>query len=124
MRSLIFCVCLMLPGLALALPGVEFTGSLTKDGAGIDEPTTLEFRVYESEEGGEALWTETHEDVDVSGGVFKVLLFEDASLTPEMLARTDLFVAIVVGDELQPLAAPVGCGGQEVVEYFGSLVLR
>ena len=63
MRALLVCLLAVLPSVAVALPGVEFKGTLLKDGAGVTGPTDLEIRIYESKADGDPIWTETHEGV-------------------------------------------------------------
>jgi hypothetical protein len=50
------------------------------DGVPVDTTVSMTFALFDVEEGGEALWTETQEDVVVSGGVLSTTLGQVESL--------------------------------------------
>ncbi|MGB9561240.1 MAG: DUF2341 domain-containing protein, partial [bacterium] len=49
---------------------------LDSSGVGINDTVRMVFRLYESEIGGEQIWSEIHDEVIVSNGLFSVLLGE------------------------------------------------
>ena len=83
---------------------ISFQGLLT-DGSGNivpDGPYDLSFSVYDTDSGGIALWTEAHAAVDVSDGIFGVVL---GSTTPLALAFDKQYwlgIAVSGGSELSP----------------------
>jgi hypothetical protein len=62
-------------GQAALPPTMNFQGYLTNPAGGpIQESLTMVFSLFTQETGGSALWTETHPDVPVTGGIYSVLL--------------------------------------------------
>ncbi len=54
---------------------INYQGHLTDEsGNPVDEATKLKFDLFDSELGGSAIWTETHDSVDVRNGYFAVQL--------------------------------------------------
>jgi len=92
--------------LALALPAAaqdaltfSYQGTLTDgDGAAVDGQRAVSFRIYDAGEGGEAIWSETHEALEVVGGL---LTAEVGSVMPIENLPTDsgLYMGVTIGDE-------------------------
>ena len=56
-------------------PEINYQGYLRDvDGNPINGPVKMTFSIYDVTSGGTALWTETHTDVDVTDGVYSVVL--------------------------------------------------
>ena len=74
----------------------------------VDEPVTasysVKFSLYTQRSGGESLWTETHDSVDVVDGVFSVDLGTITPLETELSEQVLLYLGITVGesDEMSP----------------------
>jgi len=111
---------LSLFGLLLCLPGsssaqvppiLHFQGRLLDaGGAPVSDQVNLEFRLYADAMDGDALWTERHGQVGVSGGAFQVYLGLNAPFEAVFADGEPRFLGIAVngGDELtprQPIAA-------------------
>ncbi len=88
-----------------AVPGeINFQGLLLDSGGQpVNGLVDLVFRLYASETGGTALWTEGHTDVDVLDGVYDVALGSVTPLTPTVLGNATLYLEIdVEGETLAP----------------------
>jgi len=57
------------------------------------------FSMYDDSTGGNMLWSESHPSVQVTGGLFNVLLGSDFPITPEILNESDIFLNIKVDVE-------------------------
>jgi hypothetical protein len=69
------------PGQAAIPRTLNFQGYLTNAGGSpINGTVAMAFSIYVQETGGTALWTETHPDVQVTGGIYQVLLGEGTPL--------------------------------------------
>jgi hypothetical protein len=81
-----------------------YQGELTDlDGVPVDGVETFTFALYPQAEGGEALWSEAHEDVPVVDGAFVVVLGGAQSFTPEDFATaTWLGVTRLGAGEMAP----------------------
>ena len=65
---------LIAAGSLLAVPGmINYQGLLLDDGAPVQGTKSVQFRIYDSAEGGTSLWEE-FQSVAFSDGVFSVLL--------------------------------------------------
>lgn len=65
----------------------------------------LTFKIYTSETGGTAIWTETQPAVNIIGGVYSVVLGSVSPLTPAFDVPYWLGTTIGAGAELQPRTA-------------------
>ena len=102
MRPALICLFFALPAAALAQPvTLTYQGELTDlAGAPFEGARTLTFRLYADEEGGDALWTERHDDVDVLAGRFTVVLGARQALPGAEVADVDLWLGVqAAGDE-------------------------
>ncbi len=68
--------------LAFAIPRqINYQGKLTDStGVALNGPYTMVFRIYDSPSGGTALWSETHDSVFITKGLFDVVLGETTPL--------------------------------------------
>lgn len=89
------------------IPGVtpllSYQGRLVTPGTGAPKPDgtyEMSFRLYTVATGGTALWTETR-DVQVSGGVFSVLLGEITALNASHFNGQVLWLGIKVGADAE-----------------------
>jgi hypothetical protein len=88
----------------LAFAGVpevmSFQGRLTDDS---DNPLngsySLTFKLYDVSAGGTALWSETHENVPVTDGLFSVLIGESGGLTDAEFEGSERYLGITVEDD-------------------------
>lgn len=72
------------------------------DGVPLDGDFNLVFRIYDVSSGADpALWTETHTLVEVSKGVFSVLLGSLVDLPPAVLEEDALWVGVTVGTDTE-----------------------
>lgn len=72
-------------------------GRLTSDnGAALNGSFQLTFRIYEVPEGGAALWTETHDDVIVTDGLYGILLGAVTPLAPEIFDSPHTFLGVTI----------------------------
>lgn len=79
-------------------------GVLYQDnGQALEGPVTLTFRLYGGAQGGNAVWTEQHEGVELGDGLYSVMLGSTVALTGDIVTRAQFF-SIQVGDgaELSP----------------------
>ena len=92
-------------GLLADVPNViGYQGRLTEnDGTPLNENISITFTIYDYETGGTALWTET-QNVEVSNGLFSVLLGESESLPTDIFSDSSRWIGINVdGDgEMTP----------------------
>lgn len=70
-----------------------------------DGAYALTFKIYTSEAGGTAIWTETQSAVQITGGVYSAVLGSVSPLTPAFDVPYWLGVTIGSGTELQPRTA-------------------
>ncbi len=64
---------------------INYQGHLTDDaGVAVTGALDFEFRIYDMETGGTALWTESHPGVDVTEGLFNIVLGSMMPIDPEM----------------------------------------
>ena len=73
-------------------------------GAPVNDTFSMMFRLYGEAEGGNAIWAELHEDIEVVDGVFGVELGHLVPFTEELAAEFGLYLGIQVGDspEMSP----------------------
>lgn len=83
---------------------IRYQGQLTDaQGAPLDGPYDLIFRLYDAATGGAVLWTEPHEDVVMTGGQFSVLLGSVNSLASEDWSQPRwLSIQVNTDPELSP----------------------
>jgi len=65
--------------------------------------TIITFNLYATEVDNQSLWTEIHEDVMVSDGIFNVILGTESAITNDLFSK-DLYLGISIdnGSELSP----------------------
>ena len=83
---------------------LTYQGQLFGAHGAVNGSYAMTFRIYESPEGGEALWTETHPDIVVVDGVFLVelgQLRDIGEITPD---AASLYLGVTLGDhaEMEP----------------------
>ena len=87
-------------GPALAAPRLTFEGVLTDtDGALLDGPVALTFALYDAAEGGAALWSETHPEVEVLEGDFYATLGDIEPLGTVLATDAPLWIGLAVEGE-------------------------
>lgn len=78
---------------------------LKSNGAAVDDGAySITFKLYTTDAGGTALWTETQPTVDISGGVYSVTLGTVTPLTAAFDQTYYLGVTVASGTELTPRA--------------------
>lgn len=91
---------IFLAGPALAAPRLTFEGVLTDtDGALLDGPVALTFALYDAAEGGAALWSETHPEVEVLEGDFYATLGDIEPLGTVLATDAPLWIGLAVDGE-------------------------
>ena len=79
-RVVLLLVLLLIAGPAGAVPfEITYTGRLLENGNPVEGPLSLSFGIFPSPSGGGASWSETHDSVQITGGMFTVQL---GSVTP------------------------------------------
>lgn len=83
---------------------LSFQGILKKsNGIAVDDGVyALTFNLYESQQGGTAIWTETQENVDLSGGIYSVFLGDVNPLSVPFDTTYYLGVKVGGSSELLP----------------------
>ena len=97
---------LFVAGTATAqVPGqINFQGLLLDaSGAPVNGLVDLDFALFDTEAGGNALWTESHLDVDVIDGVYDVALGSTTAIDASVLSGSKVYLEIdVEGETLTP----------------------
>ncbi len=89
---------------AMARPMV-YDGFLTDlNDQPIEAVVNLRFALYELQEGGDALWSETLSDVGIRGGAFSVRLGSGVPFAADLFKRENLYLGITIdgAEELSP----------------------
>jgi len=110
MRVIAFVVVLSLALLSTAalaeVPGqMNYQGTLTdSNGVAVDDIVSMTFRIYADSTGGSALWSETQSSVEVSDGIFNVLLGRVNALSDMVFQNPTRWLGITLFDdpEMQP----------------------
>jgi hypothetical protein len=91
--------------LAFAVPvTTNYQGYLENtDGEPLDATVNMTFALYATAEGGSALWTETHQNVEVTDGVFSLILGNTTSFDDDSL-EGKRYLGVTVGSD--PEMAP------------------
>lgn len=86
-------------GAARAVPGeINYQGYLTNsNGVPLSEPVDLEFAIFASDAGGNALWTEAHTEQPLVDGTFSVVLGSAVPIDPGLFANPGLWLETRVG---------------------------
>ncbi len=93
---------LLATGAALAQPQLSFEGALTtEDGDPVEDVVRLGFSIYDAEEDGEALWSETWPEVDVLAGDFIVPLGAVEPFPDDLFEHEVLYLGLTVDDDLE-----------------------
>lgn len=90
---------------AVAAPPLLNHQGLLRDlnGALIDGTVSMEFRLFSTDTGGVALWTEPQPNVDVFAGVFSVTLGESTPLDVGLASSDNIWLEVAVdGETLLP----------------------
>jgi hypothetical protein len=95
---------------------INYQGRLTdSDGIPIDATVSITFTIYDDSTGGATIWTETHNSVTVTGGLFDVLLGSTVPVNDSVFSDPIRYLGIIVGgdSEIQPrtriVTAPYAC---------------
>ncbi|MGB2804982.1 MAG: hypothetical protein WBD64_08825, partial [Candidatus Zixiibacteriota bacterium] len=85
---------------------MNYQGQLTDDlGAPLDTIVSMTFTIYSDSSGGMVLWTETQTGVEVSGGLFNVLLGSGPPIPDTVFADDWRWLGIQIGSD--PEIAPL-----------------
>lgn len=78
---------------------VNYQGFLTDSGGNpISSTVTLQFSIWDASSGGNQVWSETHNNVSVSGGYFSVFLGSQGTpLTPSVFSSTSRYLEVTFG---------------------------
>jgi hypothetical protein len=100
-RSIFVCVALLISisALAAVVPSqINYQGFLTApDGSPLDTVVNMTFSIYQNSAGGTSLWSETHNNVPVTNGLFDVHLGETSPLSSDNFWRDSLWLGVTVG---------------------------
>lgn len=82
---------------------MTYQGRLT-DGGGnpVNGPRNMVFRLYTAETGGSAIWEEAHNNVQVTNGLFNVVLGANTALDEANFHQTLWLETVVAGETLTP----------------------
>ena len=97
----------LLGGVALPLRAqstLTYQGQLFGANGAVDATYDMAFRLYDMPEGGEALWSESFENIPVVDGIFVVELGNQMALGAVARATHPLYLGIALGgrDEMSP----------------------
>lgn len=83
---------------------LSFQGVIkNSDGTAVDNGNySITFKLYESQSGGTAIWSETHDNVQVTGGIYSVILGEITPLGVAFDKTYHLSMAVDGGAEIVP----------------------
>ena len=103
MKKLLIAV-LLLPVFCSASPIVDYRGTLTDSGEAVNGPVHFTFFVYDEADANIPIWSETHEDVVVTDGVFQIPLFSQTDISALDLGIDDIYIGVSIngGAELRP----------------------
>ncbi len=88
------------------------------DTTGVTGSYTMVFTIYDAETGGNNLWSELHNNVQVSRGIFNVILGSNIEIPPNIFTGSPLWMEIKVNDEiLTPRQKIVSVGYAMVAEH-------
>jgi len=118
------------PVLADVPAELTFQGYLASAGGDpITGPVDLEFRIYDQESGGTALWSESHPSLAASNGLFTALLGSATPFPADLFDGSARYLAIAVdgGDEMLPrqriAAVPYALEAQHAAEAVNATML-
>src|SRR5688500_1142003 len=87
---------------------VSLTARLVDDGTPVDGTRTIDLKIFDAEEAGTEIWTETHNGVSVSGGLFYLEMGSLSSLDAYTFDGGRRWLQISVnGTNLEP-RLPIG----------------
>lgn len=109
MKKITFFFCVFMVAIAtqsIAQATLSIQGVIkNSDGSAVDNGNySLTFSLYNSDSGGSAIWSETQNNVPVTGGIYSALLGESEELTAAFDETYFLGVSIDGGTELTPRA--------------------
>ena len=108
-----------------AVPGkINYQGKLTDADEKLvsDGSYDIVFSIHDAESGGNEEWSETHNDVQVTNGIFNVLLGSTSDLTPVFQQNDSLYLEISVeGETLSPRQQVVSSGFALMAGKAGSV---
>ena len=100
-RLMLACLALLISVSAMAavVPGqINYQGFLTAPtGAPLDTVVNITFNIYQDAAGGLTLWNETHNNVQVTNGLFDAHLGETLPLSSNTFWRDSLWLGVTVG---------------------------
>jgi len=131
-RRTIIIAALVIAVVAFAAPVEEvisFQGKLVEAGVPVDGTRSIDFKIYDVETGGVALWTESHASVTVAGGLFNVELGSAVSLASlDFTEQYWVGISVEGGTEISPRYKLTGTpyamnDGDWVVDGFDTYTL-
>jgi hypothetical protein len=105
MRSLVLALVLSMALLSTAaladVPGlISYQGTLTDDGGvALDTTVAMTFSIYPDSNAGPQLWTETQPSVEVTDGLFNVLLGRVIPLSDAVFLESERWLGVQVGGD-------------------------
>ena len=93
-------VSLIAPASAVVPGEISYQGLLLDSGGmPVTGPVDLDFALFDVASGGTALWTESHDAVDVLDGVYDVTLGSSTPITPALIGGGALWLEVTVDTE-------------------------
>ncbi|MBN1426728.1 hypothetical protein JXA88_19460, partial [Candidatus Fermentibacteria bacterium] len=92
---------------------ISYQGKVTDTGGApvADGPYSMQFRIYEVDEGGSPLWDSGARTVTVVGGIFSVLLGESPQPALGLQFQVDLWLEVVIEGDVQSPRRPLASVG-------------
>lgn len=99
---MLFCT-ILVTGVQAQVPDVlHYQARLLEDEQPVEEPVDLTVRIFDSQSGGEVLWSEARDDVPVSDGQISLLLGSSTSFPQNLFAGPTRYLEIEVDGERLP----------------------
>jgi len=108
--TIITVACLAVAYQTLAAPNAQssvpivipYQGKLSDNvGTPINSSVNITFRFYAAASGGTALWTESHSNVTVNNGLFRVMLGSVTAIPSTVWSNNTIYVGVQVGSEAE-----------------------
>ena len=103
MKTIISALILLFPMVGLCVPALEFDGHLRNGDVPVHGNVDLTFYLYDDVDAEMAIWAESHDDVEVHSGNFRVLLFSQSDISAEDLGIETLYIGVSINGEAELL---------------------